>query len=880
MAAKSAPVRVLMRITGDLPSVVAQGFKVLSEYGTVVGGTLDLADLDNIAALSNVVHIEAEKFRSLQLNVSVPEINANQVWAGTPGYTGAGVIVGIIDTGIDIFHHCFRKADGTTRIRWIWDQSLTPVGTEQSPTGIPGVTTPYGVEYTQDDIKAALLTPAKPFRHADLNGHGTHVAGTAAGNGLQGGGCQSANTYIGVAPDADLIVVKAIPPKALYAIIPSTAPFTVTVIQPGQWTFDNWVVFLPDDDSLKSVPANPGKGEYSVAAGVYTFNAQDAGKPLLIKYNSSSPPTVGTMSYLDTVKYIFQRANTAGPNGANMPAVVNLSLGGAGGPHDGSSNEEITLDYLLAGVAPPTKTPPGPAPTSGLQGRVVVCAAGNNGDHGQSGYAKHASHVSGSVVPNASVNFGVAILPNSTEEVFFELWYSGSGQLSFKLTNPANAATSVIPAGGSTGGSPATVGSDSVIVTSSVNMQQNGKSQIWFSIAPAAPTSATNTPAILPGTWAVTLTETAGSPVSRFDCWTDTNVDGESNGLAPGLSSTVTAPDQTGTVTIPATARNVIAVGAYNPANGTIYNLSGSGPTADGRLKPDICAPGVGIMAPKTEENDFGACCHCCLDYYVHEAGTSMAAPHVTGVVALMLQKNPTYDFSFIRSQIQAGHRPSTPATSLPNSDWGYGKVDALQSVKLLPAPSSTPPAPGPVAGGDEPAPETPVEPVGGAQDSRARRQDAEIVPIAANWWAYMPPRQRLAAAATLLRGDPTGLQVLALVSTHVDEVVRLVDVNRRITVAWRRLPGPELVWEALRVLDDPDRPLLPVRTSDGPLSEGLARLLTLLKRYGSPGLRADATKYRNLILALPGRPAARLSLSQQEGDSNEWSWNARARRA
>jgi len=121
---------------------------------------------------------------------------------------------------------------------------------------------------------------------------------------------------------------------------------------------------------------------------------------------------------------------------------------------------------------------------------------------------------------------------------------------------------------------------------------------------------------------------------------------------------------------------------------------------------------------------------------------------------------------------------------------------------------------------------------------------------------------------------------VIALVSTHVDEVVRLVKANRRIAVAWRSLHGPELVWEALRVLDDPERPLLPAWTSNGPFSEGLARLLTLLKRYGSPRLRADATKYRDLILALPGRPAARLSLSQQEGDSNEWSWNARACRA
>lgn len=74
-AARSAPVRVLMRITGDLPSVVAQEFKVLSEYGPVVAGAIELVDLERIAAMDNVVHLEAETSHSLQLNLSVPQIN-------------------------------------------------------------------------------------------------------------------------------------------------------------------------------------------------------------------------------------------------------------------------------------------------------------------------------------------------------------------------------------------------------------------------------------------------------------------------------------------------------------------------------------------------------------------------------------------------------------------------------------------------------------------------------------------------------------------------------------------------------------------------------------------------------------------------------------
>ncbi|MCH8557424.1 MAG: S8 family peptidase [Balneolia bacterium] len=134
-----------------------------------------------------------------QLNRARAETGANLVhqglWESTP-LRGDGVLVGIFDSGIDYRHPAFRDpADSTrSRIKYIWDQTLTPQSGEQSPQ--PPFN--YGVLYTRDDIEA-VLEGGQPLRTADPTGHGTHVAGIAAGSGPQ---------FTGIAPEADLVIVK------------------------------------------------------------------------------------------------------------------------------------------------------------------------------------------------------------------------------------------------------------------------------------------------------------------------------------------------------------------------------------------------------------------------------------------------------------------------------------------------------------------------------------------------------------------------------------------------------------------------------------------------------------------------------------------------
>ena len=113
---------------------------------------------------------------------------------------GTGVLVGIIDSGIDYTHPDFCEEDGTTRITALWDQSFD---SENPPEGYS-----IGTLFTREEINRALQEELRGNQRrivpsADLSGHGTHVAGIAAGNGRA-----SEGQYRGVAFKSELLIVK------------------------------------------------------------------------------------------------------------------------------------------------------------------------------------------------------------------------------------------------------------------------------------------------------------------------------------------------------------------------------------------------------------------------------------------------------------------------------------------------------------------------------------------------------------------------------------------------------------------------------------------------------------------------------------------------
>ncbi|MCB0510303.1 MAG: S8 family serine peptidase, partial [Bacteroidetes bacterium] len=106
-------------------------------------------------------------------------------------YTGKDVVVGILDSGIYFEHEDFKNADGSSRIKFIWDQNVSNPSISPAPYN-------YGQEWSWIDIDNGACNHVEP---ANQFGHGTTVAGAACGNGLATG------QYKGVAPDCDIIVV-------------------------------------------------------------------------------------------------------------------------------------------------------------------------------------------------------------------------------------------------------------------------------------------------------------------------------------------------------------------------------------------------------------------------------------------------------------------------------------------------------------------------------------------------------------------------------------------------------------------------------------------------------------------------------------------------
>ncbi len=551
------------------------GLRVGSSVGDFITARVPMSSLSLLEADPNIVHVEAARLLRPTLSLARANANVEAVWAGEPAYHGAGVLVGIIDSGIDWSHEDFQTAPNTTRLKYIWDQFAT--GTP--PTGYD-----YGAEFSAAQINAGSIS------EEDFSGHGTHVSGIAVGNGRA-----SAGLHSGVAPQADIIFVKA---------------------------FDDDMGGFPEDKTIEA------------------------------------------MSYLaDKAEQLDQ------------PMVVNMSLGGHVGAHDGSSAQEIIIDQLSD------------------QGLVFCIAAGNEGEAYR--------HDSG---PASGTDIVLNIPPysnTSRDFVLLDIWVDG----------PTWPSVSVTYNGDTTGPAASGVRVDDITTHGTILIDNGtggatpgGSKEIIIQLDDQNVSNPGS------GDWTITLSGGSGTA----HAWV-------------GFSTmTVAFPnsDQTYSVGMPGTAESAITVAAHktrqtwDSLDGNTYSFppgsswyqadigdhapfSSYGPARDGGEKPDISGPGLSIFAPYSSSTLPGAA-DSGLDVtgkYVISQGTSMASPFVCGVVALMLEKNPNLS----PAQIKAALRGSAVNDAFTGAGWspafGAGKVDALAAVQAIPV--LGPPPTGDVNGDD-----------------------------------------------------------------------------------------------------------------------------------------------------------------------------------
>ena len=190
---------VIIKYTENLDNVRQIAEEVTELFGGFAVVRIKEDALALLTDIPQVTYVEKPKAVYFALQEAKAASCLTSVQGGVDGLSGVGVLFACVDSGVSYTHPDFRNEDGSTRILYLWDQTIS---------GNPPLGYTRGTEYTADQINAALQAQSQAERREivpseDISGHGTSVLGIGAGNGRGSGG-----RFRGVAYEADIIVVK------------------------------------------------------------------------------------------------------------------------------------------------------------------------------------------------------------------------------------------------------------------------------------------------------------------------------------------------------------------------------------------------------------------------------------------------------------------------------------------------------------------------------------------------------------------------------------------------------------------------------------------------------------------------------------------------
>ena len=556
---------VIVKYHGNLQELAQLGIIVEELIAGYAILTVPESVMDSLAMIEQIEYVEKPK------RLFFADIVGNSAACFAPGsmisqtLTGKGVLVAVIDSGISYWNEDFRNPDGTTRIRFLWDQVLAR-------------------EFDQTQINAALAAGSRQAAQQivpsiDTTGHGTAVAGIAAGNGGRGG-----MAYAGIARESELLIVRLGSPRA-----------------------------------------------------------------------DSFPRTTELMRALT---YAVNKSVEL-----QMPLAVNLSFGNTYGAHNGTSLVERFLDNISE------------------VGRSVICVgSGNEGASG--GHVGGSMKVTGrdtSESTNTVNTIDNTVGDNITRvEMVVGVYETGLNVQLWKEYVDRYLVTLVSPAGESFQVDTDQPGKQIYRLQQTQVLLYNGEpapymtsQEIYFDFLPA-----NGNRYLDQGVWTFQL-RPLRTITGNYTFYLP-------SGTVRSANTRFVRPTPDVTLTIPSTAVKVITVGAYDPGYESYADFSGRGylyqqqvnsRTSDTYVKPDLAAPGVGILAPNRDGG------------YSPVTGTSFATPFVTGAAAVLMQwgivngNDPYLYGEKVKAYLRKGAKGIRGEREYPNARVGYGSICVEDSL-------------------------------------------------------------------------------------------------------------------------------------------------------------------------------------------------------